>query len=156
MIAILIAGTQCGCNSVGRVPASQAGCRGFESHHPLHGLPRLARPDGDFSCRERRPRSRFFPHDPQMLGVNWGSNWDHADIERVYLTERRRRRDSGLTCRTNRNDGHPLKRIDHESLTGTSSPNCTLTTLESDYATLSGPLHQRPRMMWLIIPRLTR
>lgn len=25
----------CGCNSVGRVLASQAGCRGFESHHPL-------------------------------------------------------------------------------------------------------------------------
>src|ERR671933_1934679 len=24
-----------GCNSVGRVPASQAGCRGFESLHPL-------------------------------------------------------------------------------------------------------------------------
>ena len=26
-----------GCNSVGRVPASQAGCRGFESLHPLSG-----------------------------------------------------------------------------------------------------------------------
>ncbi len=24
-----------GCNSVGRVSASQAECRGFESHHPL-------------------------------------------------------------------------------------------------------------------------
>ena len=26
----------CGCSSVGRVPASQAGCREFESRRPLH------------------------------------------------------------------------------------------------------------------------
>ena len=30
---------RCGCNSVGRVFASQAKCRGFESHHPLHKNP---------------------------------------------------------------------------------------------------------------------
>src|SRR4051812_45330654 len=30
---------RCGCNSVGRVSASQAECRGFESHHPLHTKP---------------------------------------------------------------------------------------------------------------------
>ncbi len=28
-------GPRCGCNSVGRVLASQARCRGFESLHPL-------------------------------------------------------------------------------------------------------------------------
>ena len=27
-----------GCSSVGRASASQAGCRGFESHHPLHTI----------------------------------------------------------------------------------------------------------------------
>lgn len=27
---------KCGCNSVGRVPASQAGSRGFKSHYPLY------------------------------------------------------------------------------------------------------------------------
>ena len=32
-------GARCGCNSAGRVPASQAGCRGFESRRPLQ--PRL-------------------------------------------------------------------------------------------------------------------
>ncbi len=28
----------CGCSSVGRASASQAECRGFESHHPLHSM----------------------------------------------------------------------------------------------------------------------
>ncbi len=32
---------RCGCNSVGRVSASQAECRGFESRLPLHEEPRL-------------------------------------------------------------------------------------------------------------------
>src|SRR5437879_6026353 len=33
--------TICGSNSAGRVPAFQAGCRGFESRLPLHALNRL-------------------------------------------------------------------------------------------------------------------
>ena len=34
-----------GCNSVGRVSASQAGCRGFEPLHPLHKARQLSLDD---------------------------------------------------------------------------------------------------------------
>lgn len=32
---LLYEGTLCGCSSMARVPAFQADCCGFESHHPL-------------------------------------------------------------------------------------------------------------------------
>ena len=38
---------KCGCNSVGRVPASQAGCRGFDPRRPLHNLSFKSNPRGE-------------------------------------------------------------------------------------------------------------
>jgi hypothetical protein len=59
---------RCGCNSVGRVSASQAECRGFESHRPLHII---------FMNRSRSSRP------------SWPARWFRGTCSGVPLCPRR-------------------------------------------------------------------
>ena len=69
-------GAASGVNSVGRVPASQAGCRGFEPRTPLQFSSALLW-RSPARCGQSSLRARFRPRAPRPVSI-WGRRWSQA------------------------------------------------------------------------------